>query len=455
MWRRWCCLFSVISVLALLLVGCDLPRPADAAGDIDAFVPPAEVAAQVSPPAVAAQTDNTVVRLQPATQQLKVGEMGNVQILIENVTNLMGIEIELQFAPNIIQIQDTDPDKEGIQIQPGDFLTSDFVKSNMVDNTTGNISYVIVQIPPTLPVSGNGVLATITFQAVAQGSSNLTLSKVKLADSEGRPISATIQSGQVTVDGGMEQPTATFTATATSVPGQPTPTSTFTPVPGVETPTPTFTPVQPTATPTPTPTSPPSTITPIPPQTTVPPGATVGFCYRVQEGDTLYSLAQKFGVNAHHISLVNDLRPFDYVFTHQALFIPEQYGYGLKIYIVQSGDTLNSIAEQCHLPVSFLAFVNDLAENAVLQPGHVLEIPLPPFSPPSRFPHPPPGAPSVFPPPGPVPPAPPGRCDYIVRPGDTLYSIGRRYGFSVDALARANGLYDPNYIYVGQCLVLP
>lgn len=453
--KRWCYLFSVIGVLALLLVGCDLPRSAGAAGDIDAFVPPAEIAAQASPPAVAAQPDNTVVRLQPATQQLKVGEMGNVQILIENVTNLMGLEIELQFGPNIIQIQDTDPNKEGIQIQSGDFLSPDFVKSNVADNTTGIISYVLVQVPPTPPVSGSGVLATITFQAVAQGSSNLTLSIVKLADSEARPISATIQSGQVTVNGDTSQPTPTFTATLTPIPGQPTLTPTLTITPTIETPTP----IPPTATPTMSPTPTPSTTptsTSIPPIVDIPTGATVGFCYRVEEGDTLYSLAQKFGVNAHHISLVNDLHPPGYIFTHQALFIPKQYGYGPKVYVVEANDTtLASIAEQCHLPVSLLASINDLAENAILQPGHVVEIPLPPFPPPSRFPHPPPNVPSVYPPPGPVSPAPPGRCDYIVQPGDTLYSIGRRYGLSVDALAQANGLYDPNYIYVGQCLVLP
>jgi LysM repeat protein len=455
MWRRWFYLFGVIGVLALLLVGCDLSRPADAVGDIDAFVPPAEVAAQVSPPAVEFQTDNTVIRLQPATQQLKVGEMGNVQIVIDNVANLMGVEIELQFAPNIIQIQDTDPNKEGIQIQPGDFLSPDFVKSNIADNTTGKISYILVQVPPTSPVSGSGVLATITFQAVSQGSSDLTLSIVKLADSEARPISATIQSGQVTVDGDPSQPTPTFTATFTPIPGQPTLTPTLTITPTIETPTPippTATPtLSPTLTPLPTPTS-----TSIPPQTVVPPDAAVGFCYRVQEGDTLYSLAQKFGLDAQCISLVNELYPPGYIFTHQALFIPEQYGYGPKVYIVDTNDTtLTSIAEQCRLPVSFLASVNDLAESAILQPGHVVEIPLPPFPPPSRFSYPPPGAPSAFPPPGPIPPARPGRCDYIVQPGDTLYSIGRRYGLSVDALARTNGLSNPNYIYVGQCLVFP
>lgn len=43
---------------------------------------------------------------------------------------------------------------------------------------------------------------------------------------------------------------------------------------------------------------------------------------------------------------------------------------------------------------------------------------------------------------------------YIVRPGDTLYSIAWRYEMDVAGLARANGLRDPYTIYVGQELRL-
>ncbi len=44
---------------------------------------------------------------------------------------------------------------------------------------------------------------------------------------------------------------------------------------------------------------------------------------------------------------------------------------------------------------------------------------------------------------------------YIVRPGDTLSAIAYRYGTTVAALAQANGLRDPRLIYVGQRLVIP
>ena len=44
---------------------------------------------------------------------------------------------------------------------------------------------------------------------------------------------------------------------------------------------------------------------------------------------------------------------------------------------------------------------------------------------------------------------------YVVRPGDTLDAIAWRYGVSTWAIARANGLWNPNLIYVGQLLVIP
>ena len=43
---------------------------------------------------------------------------------------------------------------------------------------------------------------------------------------------------------------------------------------------------------------------------------------------------------------------------------------------------------------------------------------------------------------------------YVVRSGDTLNSIAARYGVSPSTLARANGISNPNRIYVGQRLVI-
>jgi LysM repeat protein len=44
---------------------------------------------------------------------------------------------------------------------------------------------------------------------------------------------------------------------------------------------------------------------------------------------------------------------------------------------------------------------------------------------------------------------------YVVQPGDTLGEIAQRFGSSVDALMRANGIDDPDLILVGQILCVP
>jgi LysM repeat protein len=52
--------------------------------------------------------------------------------------------------------------------------------------------------------------------------------------------------------------------------------------------------------------------------------------------------------------------------------------------------------------------------------------------------------------------APPyGPTYHRVRRGETLFSIGRRYGVHPYAIARANRLGNPNRIYAGQVLLIP
>ena len=44
---------------------------------------------------------------------------------------------------------------------------------------------------------------------------------------------------------------------------------------------------------------------------------------------------------------------------------------------------------------------------------------------------------------------------YVVQKGDTLYSIARRYGTTVQAIAARNGIANPSLISVGQKLTIP
>jgi len=44
---------------------------------------------------------------------------------------------------------------------------------------------------------------------------------------------------------------------------------------------------------------------------------------------------------------------------------------------------------------------------------------------------------------------------HYVQRGQTLYSISRNYGVPLWVIVRANGIHNPNYIYVGQRLCIP
>ncbi|GAB6099754.1 DUF3794 domain-containing protein [Halanaerocella petrolearia] len=49
----------------------------------------------------------------------------------------------------------------------------------------------------------------------------------------------------------------------------------------------------------------------------------------------------------------------------------------------------------------------------------------------------------------------PSRIIYVVQSGDTLYKIAARYNTTVDAIVEANDIDNPNYIDVGQKLIIP
>jgi murein DD-endopeptidase MepM/ murein hydrolase activator NlpD len=52
-----------------------------------------------------------------------------------------------------------------------------------------------------------------------------------------------------------------------------------------------------------------------------------------------------------------------------------------------------------------------------------------------------------------VPPA--RAAEHVVRPGENLTAIARRYGVSVDALVQLNGVDDPNHVLAGTRLRVP
>ena len=101
------------------------------------------------------------------------------------------------------------------------------------------------------------------------------------------------------------------------------------------------------------------------------------------------------------------------------------------VHVVQRGETLYSIARHYGSSVSAIAAANGITNVNRITVGQRLVIPT--------------GSPGT---------TPPGSV-YVVRPGDTLYSIARRLGVTVQALVNVNHIANPNRIYAGQRLIVP
>ena len=183
--------------------------------------------------------------------------------------------------------------------------------------------------------------------------------------------------------------------------------------------------------------------------------ATFPRTYRIDRGDTLRSIGEKFGVTWQQIAAYNNIPnpnvisagmviqipPVDYVPpstppTGPIVTPPQQP----ITYVVQQGDTLSSIARRFNVTVIALAQYNNIANNRLIYAGDVLVIP-------------PTGGP-VNPPPVHVPRQTVNGY-YYVRAGDTLFAISRSFGVNIYTIAQANGLLNLNAIYSGQPLRIP
>jgi LysM repeat protein len=190
-----------------------------------------------------------------------------------------------------------------------------------------------------------------------------------------------------------------------------------------------------------------------------------GTVYVVQAGDTLFSIAVRFGVNIDELRAVNGLVD-DNIVPGQELIIPGVTGPGPTtgvvplpaggVHIVQPGDTVYKISRMYGTTVEAIASANGInpwfifVGQRLIIPGP--DGPLPQWSGGSASPW--PGGP-VQPGPSPVPTSPEGSRTHTVQMGETLFSIALLYGVSVQDIALANNLPNPNFIYPGQTLVIP
>ncbi|MEL6308473.1 MAG: LysM peptidoglycan-binding domain-containing protein [Chloroflexota bacterium] len=120
------------------------------------------------------------------------------------------------------------------------------------------------------------------------------------------------------------------------------------------------------------------------------------------------------------------------------------------VHVVQNGENLFRIALRYGVSLNDLAAANGISNPNLIFVGQQLTIPGTTGGTPAPQPPPADNGGTTEPPPSDGG----GTSTYTVAPGDTLSSIARRFGTSFTQLAAANGIANPNLIFVGQVLTV-
>ena len=145
--------------------------------------------------------------------------------------------------------------------------------------------------------------------------------------------------------------------------------------------------------------------------------------YIVKKGDTLSEIALNFNTTTDILKELNNLTT-DTIFINQELILPN---ISTAKYTVKQGDTLYSIAKQFNTTVEELKKSNNLTDN-ILRINQELLIPSDDVTDTELL--------------------------YIVKQGDTLYSIAKKFNTTVADIERLNGLTS-NLLSIGETLKIP
>ena len=153
--------------------------------------------------------------------------------------------------------------------------------------------------------------------------------------------------------------------------------------------------------------------------------------YLVSRGDTLKSLAIRFGTSVDTLlSLNRNITNANLIYEGQRLVVPSGRAVPVppptnsgQTYYAQRGDTLRIIASRFNTTVDAILKLNPQISNPnLIYVGQAITVPA-------------------------------EVTNYVVQRGDTLRIIANRFGTSVDALLVLNpNIVNPNLIYVGQVI---
>ena len=154
--------------------------------------------------------------------------------------------------------------------------------------------------------------------------------------------------------------------------------------------------------------------------------------YTVKPGDTLYGISNQYGVSVTELASLNNVNA-NTLMVGQILKIPSNSGVNpnnMFMYTVKKGDSLYSIAQKYNTTVNEIMNLNYL-NNTNLYIGQVLRIPEM-YTPESEMKL-------------------PNYMNYVVKKGDSLYSIAKNNNIDIETLMKDNGLTS-GILSIGQVL---
>lgn len=177
--------------------------------------------------------------------------------------------------------------------------------------------------------------------------------------------------------------------------------------------------------------------------------------HRVRRGDTLSTLARRYGTSVRAIQIANGMGRRTLLSVGRVLEIPRgpvAASSGSRSmradakgrYTVRRGDTLAQIARRFRVSVARLQQWNGLGRSTRIYAGQKLRVSASAS-----------GASTVAASDRPSPPVSASGRVHVVRRGDTLWDISRQYGVSLAALMRVNGLHRRSVLSLGQRLQIP